>query len=304
MMTNTEKIFGYLDTFAESSDDVYLEAVIQACENWLSGADRPDVDDSITKEEIRRGIQLAILKGMKQNVQAHHQMTPDSIGMLLGHIAGRLVKDKGDFSLLDPAAGTGNLLYTVMNAIGEDAVADAVEIDELLVRLAAVTAELLKHRVNFYVQDALRPLLVDPVDMVVSDLPVGYYPDDDNALNFELMPAEGHAYAHHLFIEQSMNHLRSGGYALFVVPANLFETAQASDLHPFLKNKTVIKAIIQLPSSLFKHALHEKSILILQKPDAEKRRTSDVLLAKVPNMTDAKAMSLFLQKIDSWAEEE
>ena len=26
------------------------------------------------------------------------------------------------------------------------------------------------------------------------------------------MPAEGHAYAHHLFIEQSMNHTKPGGH--------------------------------------------------------------------------------------------
>ncbi|BAQ11754.1 ythi like protein [Bacillus sp. OxB-1] len=304
MTTNTEKIFAYLDTYAESSEDVYLEAIKQACEKWLSGADGPGVTEPVRKEEIRRGIQLAILKGMKQDVQPHHQMTPDSIGMLMGHMAGRLLQGQKNTKILDPAAGTGNLLYTVMDAIGAGVAATAVEIDDLLVRLAAVTAELLEHPVSFYVQDALRPLLVDPVDMVVSDLPVGYYPDDDNALNFELMPSEGHAYAHHLFIEQSMNHLKPGGYALFVIPANLFDTAQASDLHPFLKQKTVILAVIQLPSTLFKHAVHEKSILVLQKPDPERQRTSDVLLAKVPNMTDAKAMSLFLQKIDSWVDEE
>ncbi|MFS0574859.1 class I SAM-dependent methyltransferase [Sporosarcina sp. 179-K 3D1 HS] len=304
MTTNTEKIFAYLDAYADASEEVYLEAIIQACEDWLSGVANPVSAAPITKEEIRRGIQLAILKGMKQSVQPHHQMTPDSLGMLIGHMASKLVKEERTVALLDPAAGTGNLLYTVMNAIGTGVVATAIEIDDLLVRLAAVTAELLEHPVTFYVQDALRPLLVDPVDMVVSDLPVGYYPDDDNALNFELMPSEGHAFAHHLFIEQSMNYLRPGGYALFIIPASLFETAQASELHPYLKQKTVIKAVIQLPSSLFQHTVHEKSILILQKPDPEQRQTPDVLLAKVPNMTDAKAMSLFLQKIDSWAEEE
>ena len=77
-----------------------------------------------------------------------------------------------------------------------------------LVRLSAVTAELLEHPVTFYVQDALSPLFIDPVDITISDLPVGFYPDDDNAFNYEMMPAEGHAYAHHLFIEQSMNHTK------------------------------------------------------------------------------------------------
>ena len=33
------------------------------------------------------------------------------------------------------------------------------------------------------------------------------------------------------------------------------------------------------------------------------KATPDVLLAKVPDMTDKHAMALFLQKIDSWAKE-
>ncbi|MBE1554394.1 class I SAM-dependent methyltransferase [Sporosarcina limicola] len=303
MTTNTEKIFAFIDTYTEESEKLYLEAVIEACREWLSGGAQPALSEIPTKEEIRRGIQLAVLKGMKRNAQPHHQMTPDSMGMLIGHIAGKLAKGNQDISLLDPAAGTGNLLYTVMNAIGNEVTATAVEIDDLLVRLSAVTAELLEHPVTFYVQDALRPLLVDPVDITVSDLPVGYYPDDDNALQYELMPTEGHAYSHHLFIEQSMNHTKPGGYGLFIIPANLFESEQAALLHPFLKKRTIIRAVIQLPDSLFKNAAYVKSILILQKPFAEMKVTPDVLLAKVPSMTDKKAMSLFLQKIDLWAGE-
>ncbi|MER2089895.1 MAG: class I SAM-dependent methyltransferase, partial [Sporosarcina sp.] len=162
-------------------------------------------------------------------------------------------------------------------------------------------AELLEHPVTFYVQDALRLLFADPVDIAISDLPVGFYPDDENALNYELMPAAGHAYAHHLFIEQSMKHTKPGGHGLFIIPANLFESEQSSVLHPYLKKQTIIRAIIQLPDSLFKSAAHAKSILILQKPFPDKKLTHDVLLAKVPNMTDKHAMALFLQKIDIWA---
>ena len=303
MKTNTEIIFSFIDAYAESKEELYLEAIVEVCQKWLVGEIKPEVTEKISKEDIRKGIQLAVLKGMKQNVQPNHQMTPDSIGMLIGHIAGKLAADEQSLTLLDPAAGTGNLLYTVMNTIENDVTATAIEIDDLLVRLSAVTAELLEHPVTFYVQDALRPLFVDPVDITVSDLPVGFYPDDENALNYELMSFEGHAYAHHLFIEQSMKHTKPGGHGLFIVPANLFESDQSSVLHPYLKNKTIIRAIIQLPDSLFKNAAHAKSILILQKPLPEKKVVHDVLLAKVPNMTDRHAMALFLQKIDIWANE-
>ena len=55
--------------------------------------------------------------------------------------------------------------------------------------------------------------------------------------------------------------------------------------------------------SLFKNQMHAKSILILQKPYPEMKATPEVLLAKVPEMTDKQAMALFLQEIDMWAEE-
>lgn len=302
MTTNSQKIFMFLDTYAESSDMLYLEAVIEACENWLGDPSKLQLTEPVTKEELRRGIQLAILKGMKQSAQPHHQMTPDSLGMLIGHIAGKLFDGQQSVTALDPAAGTGNLLYTVMNALDGRVSATAVEIDDLLVKLSAVTSELLEQPVTFFIQDGLRPLLVDPVDITVSDLPVGYYPDDDNAMDYELMPKEGHAYAHHLFIEQSMKHTKEGGFGIFIVPANLFDSGQSTVLHPYLKNKTAIRAVIQLPDSIFKNASLAKSLLILQKPFPG-MKPSDVLLAKVPDMTNKHAMSLFLQKIDMWVEE-
>ncbi|AOV07221.1 class I SAM-dependent methyltransferase [Sporosarcina ureilytica] len=303
-MTNTEKIFSFIDTYAQSSNALYLEAVIDACNEWLTGSSAPDLSTPATQEEMRRGIQLAILKGMKENAQPNHQMTPDSIGMLLGHIASKLVRDDEETTLLDPTVGTGNLLYTVMNMMNVNVSAYAVEIDEVLVRLSAVVAEILEQRVTFLVQDALRPLFIDPVDMVISDLPVGYYPDDENGLNYELMPPEGHAYAHHLFIEQSLNHTKDGGYALFIIPSNLFESEQASQLHAFLKNKAIVRAVIQLPSALFKNEVHEKSILILQKPSEKIVAKPEVLLAKVPDMKNKNAMARFLQDVDKWAKKE
>ncbi|MFC5604431.1 class I SAM-dependent methyltransferase [Sporosarcina koreensis] len=304
MVTNTEQIFTFLNEYAEANkEELYLESVIEACNEWLSGETMPRLTPSVTKEEIRRGIQLAVLKGMKEQAQPNHQMTPDALGMLIGHFATKLMQQKDQVTILDPAAGTGNLLFTVMNTIGDKGTATSVEIDELLVRLSAVTADLLEQPVRFFIQDALRPLLVDPVDLVICDLPVGYYPDDENAINFEMMPAEGHAFSHHLFIEQSMNHLKEGGYAIFLTPVSLFESDQSAELHRYLKKNAVIRAVLQLPASLFRSAAHEKSILILQKPYAEMKAKPDVLLSKVPSMSDKLAMSRFLEQIDEWVAE-
>lgn len=300
MMTNAEKIFTFINEHAQKTDKLYLEGVIDVCNNWLEGKEVPTLAEPVTKEEIRRGLQLAILNGMKQQAQVNHQMTPDSIGMLLAHITSKLMQDQSAVTILDPAVGTGNLLYTVMNYMPVESIAFAVEIDDLLVRLAALTAELLEQEVSFIVQDALRPLFIDPVDVVVTDVPVGYYPDDDNALNYQLMPSEGHSYAHHLFIEQSLKHTKPGGYALFIVPENLFESEHAAQLHEFLKKESIIRAVLQLPTSLFKNAALQKSILVLQKPSEQIKTTPEVLLAKVPNMSNKEAMASFLQDFDLW----
>lgn len=303
MKTNTEQIFTYLDEAASKDEALYLEQLIEACQNWREGTVGPNLQGEVTKEEMRRGLQLAILKGMRQNVQPHHQMTPDAIGMLIARIASSLLPEKERVELLDPAAGTGNLLLTVMNSLDVPVSSVAVEIDELLARLIVTGADLMEQTVQIYVQDALRPLLVDPVDLAVCDLPVGYYPDDENALNFEMMPAEGHAYAHHLFIEQTIHHLKPEGYGIFIVPSSLFESAQAGELHTYLKKHTVIRGILQLPQTLFKNAAQSKSLLILQKPSEQAMPTPDVLLAAVPDMTDKQAMMSFFNKIEDWAKE-
>lgn len=83
-----------------------------------------------------------------------------------------------------------------------------VEVDEVLIKLALVNANLQKHAIEFFHQDGLAPLYIDPVDAVVSDLPVGYYPNEIGASEYKLKADEGMSYAHHLFIEQSVKHTK------------------------------------------------------------------------------------------------
>ncbi|SIT85157.1 class I SAM-dependent methyltransferase [Edaphobacillus lindanitolerans] len=306
METNTELLFSFLDghsaRISEKEELLYLEALFETLKAWAEGTISPEAEEA-TKEEVRKAIQLAVLKGMKANAQPHHQMTPDSIGLLAGYLADRLSKGSRYVTLFDPAAGTGNLLFTVMNYMDGRTAASAVEIDDLLIRISAVTADLLAQPVTLYHQDALRPLMVDPVDVVISDLPVGYYPDDENAAGFKLKADEGHSYAHHLFIEQSMRHLKKGGHGIFIVPANLFESQFATQLHTFLKEEAQIVAVLALPPGLFKSQAHAKSVLVLKKPDLAGGPKPEVLLANAPDMTNIRALESFFAKVDAWAEE-
>ncbi|MFC7684370.1 class I SAM-dependent methyltransferase [Ureibacillus sp. GCM10028918] len=307
-MEKFEQIFSFINEKAEKYEKAegitFLDAVLQSLEDVLDEKEPLAFQDA-SKEEIRKAIQIAILKGMRKTSQPNHQMTPDTLGLLVGYFVEQFFEEQlktSPISLLDPAVGTGNLLLTVMNLLDGKVSATGIEVDELLIRLAADSAELIEQPVVLYHQDALQKMLVDPVDAVVCDLPVGYYPNEEVAVEYELCAHEGMSYAHHLFIEQSIKHTKEGGYLFFLIPANMFESEQSKDLHKFLKKATWIQAVIQLPENLFATKAHEKSILILQKQSKSLKAPREVLLAKVPNMSNKEALSMFFEKVQMWKE--
>lgn len=322
--TPVEKLFTVFnmtaDLLKEELSCTYLEALAETGENLFQGAvfqdGLPEISkkrlekayseislENFSKEEIRKGFQLAILKGMQEHIQPNHQMTPDSVGMFIGYLVDKFV-DQKSFRLLDPAVGTGNLLSTVLNQ-QENKQIDSigVEIDETLIRLAYVNANLQKHAVEFFNQDSLEPLFVDPADAVICDLPVGYYPNDVRAADYQTKAAEGHTYSHHLFIEQSTRHVKEGGYMFFMIPNGLFESEQAPFLHAFIKKHLLVQGILQLPPSLFKNKKAAKSILIMQKKGEHVKEPKQALLAELPKLSDGPAVNRMLIKIDNWFRE-
>lgn len=307
-MENIEKLFSMLNEHAEKIEKEHnvtlLEGILDGLEAWLDG----EVDfsqDGATKEDVRKAIQIAVLKGMRKGSQPNHQMTPDTLGLLVGYFVEQLFAERlktEKISILDPAVGTGNLLLTVMNLLDGKTEATGVEIDELLIRIAAATADLTEQPVSLFRQDALQDLLVNPADAVVCDLPVGYYPNEDVALDYELCASEGMSYAHHLFIEQSINYTKDGGYLFFLAPTHLFESEQSKQLHKYIQKHAWIQAIIQLPDTMFANKALEKSIVILQRQGKEFNAPKEVLLAKVPNMQNKQALAMFFEKVKMWQE--
>ncbi|TYR76954.1 class I SAM-dependent methyltransferase [Rossellomorea vietnamensis] len=320
-----ENLFNVLDDTAlilqEELSCTYLEAIAESGENLFHGDILQDELTELTKkrlqkkysdaglesmekEQIRKAMQLAILKGMKESSQPNHQMTPDAIGMFLSYLTGKFTKGSGDLRLLDPAIGTGNLLTTVLNGLADKKVSSVgVDVDDLLVKLAYIGANLQKHPLELFNQDSLEPLFIDPVDLVISDLPVGYYPNDLRAADYELKSDKGHAYSHHLFIEQSVKHTKPGGYLFFLVPNHLFESEEAKKLHGYFKKHVYIQGLLQLPMSLFKNEHSAKSILILQKKKEDVKPPKEVLMANMPSLSNPKAMENMLAKMDQWFKE-
>ncbi|WP_312095616.1 class I SAM-dependent methyltransferase [Niallia sp.] len=305
LIIQEELEYTYLESLALTGENIFQEAILQEELSELSKKRLKKSYEAIklatyTKEEIRKAFQLVILKGMKENTQPNHQMTPDSIGILFGYLVQKFWTNE-ELRLLDLAVGTGNLLTTVMNhQQGKIIAAYGVDIDELLLQLALVNANLQEQPIEFFNQDSLEHLFIDPVDVVVSDLPVGYYPNDIRSNEFKVKSDNGHTYAHHLFIEQSMNYLKSGGYGFFVIPNNLFESEQADKLHEYIKEDVHIQGILQLPETLFKNKQSAKSILILQKKGNNIVAPKQVLLAKVPSFSNMRAMEKVLSELDTW----
>ncbi|WP_264738761.1 class I SAM-dependent methyltransferase [Cytobacillus firmus] len=298
----------YLEALAETGENLFHESILQdelselTVKRLRKSYESIDLS-SCTKEEIRKSFQLAILKGMKENVQPNHQMTPDAVGMLMGYLVEKFIQEKG-FRLLDPAVGTGNLLTTVMNHQKDKTVeATGIEIDDLLIKLAYINANLQEHPIQFFNQDSLEPLFIEAADAVVSDLPVGYYPNDVRSAEYKLKADEGHSYSHHLFIEQSMNHVKSGGYLFFIIPNGLFESEQAPKLHEFIKEYAYIQGLVQLPLTMFKNEKAAKSILILQKKGDGVTPPKQALLVNMPSLSKTAEAEKILKKIDVWFKE-
>lgn len=285
----------------KQDQQTYLEAIVAAGEDLFASLE----SDKYTKENLRKAVQLAVLNGMKEAVQPHHEMTPDAVAMFIGYLVQKWTehKVKDSISLLDPVIGTGNLLTAVMNRLPQDLHVRAfgVEADETLLKLAYMNANLQAHEIELFHGDAVKPLFIDPVDIVVADLPVGYYPNDDVAANFSLREKSGgHSLIHELLIEQSVKYAKAGAVLVLLVPNILFEQNSIKKLNHWLQDHAVIQGVLQLPLSLFKQEKHAKSILMLQKKGEAVASPKRALIAELPNFTDQQAVAHVIAQIDEW----
>lgn len=303
-----EKDTLYLDVLADVLHYIHLGETVSDTLEEKEAQLKPVRKEFLTNQEdlqsVHRAIQMALLKGMKDGVQPNHRMTPESIALFISYLIQKLYPERENLRLLNLASGSGNLLHTVLGQIDKQIEAYASEIDETLIRISLMTANLLKQEVEYFHQDSLRPLFVDPVDLVISDLPVGYYPDNTQAENYILRAKEGMSYSHHLFIEQALNYTKEGGYVVCLIPEFLFTSDQADDLQKFLHEKAHIIGLFQFSDSTFKAKEQKKSIFILRKKGEGTENVKQPLLVMLPSLNNTKAMEDILSQINAWFEEE
>lgn len=318
--TNVETLFKWFEqttnTIQKHVNEPYLDSLAIAMETLFYEKPSADLDDILahklkanlkniqsltySKEEIRKAVQLAILKGMSETTQQQHLITPETVALLVGYISEKLMATQSKIRIFDPVVGTANLLTTVIGQLDQEVEAYASEVDPTLIQLALLNANLQKMNIELFHQDTMQPLLLDPVDLIVADLPVGYYPDDVQANEFELKAEEGHSYSHHLLLEQSMNYTKEGGYLILIVPEFLFDSDQSEQLLAYIQKNAHVVGILQLPESAFKSDKNKKSILVLQKQGNNTSVLKQPLFVQLPSFKNTLAMEDILGQMNAW----
>src|SRR5699024_7757533 len=141
-------------------------------------------------ETIRQAMQIALLRGMKEDyIQPNHQMTPDSLGSLIAYLIEIIAEPQKDIHIADLTVGTATLLLTISHFLNQvpnrEITLSGVDNDELMLSLASTNSAIQRTPINLIYQDALTNLLLQPADIMVADLPIGYYPMEETISNFK-----------------------------------------------------------------------------------------------------------------------
>ena len=182
----------------------------------------------------------------------------------------------------------------------KDIVGYGIDNDEDMLEVASVSTELQHLNVKLYHQDAVTALDIPQCDLAISDLPIGYYPLDENAKNYQTRAKEGHSYVHHLLIEQSMNYLKPGAFGVFLVPSSLFQTKESQSFVKWIQSVAYLQGLINLPAELFANPNAQKSILLLQRQGGDSKQAVKVLLGEFPSFKDKAKFASFMDDISKW----
>ena len=308
-----EKAYGYLlentQTIQTDLQTNFYDALVEQNAIYLDGQTELTLvkennqrlkDLNLNKEEWRRSFQYLLMKAAQtEPLQANHQFTPDGIGFLLVFLVDQLASSD-QVDVLEMGSGTGNLAQTLMNNCQRSLDYLGLEIDDLLIDLAASMAEVMKADVNFAQGDAIRPQVLKESDVIISDLPVGYYPDDAIASRYQVASPQGHTYAHHLLIEQSLKYLKPGGVAIFLAPNDLLTSEQSPLLKKWMQDHAQVLAMVTLPENLFRSANLAKTIFVLRK---QEEAVVQPFVYPLTDLQDQEDLMKFRESFQNWNKE-
>ena len=128
-------------------------------------------------------------------------------------------------------------------------------------------------------------------------MPIGFYPNDDIAKRYQVASAEGHTYAHHLLMEQSLKYLKKNGVAIFLAPVSLLTSQQSDLLKSWLKGYADVIAVITLPETIFGNSANAKSIFILQK---QSNVTPETFVYPLSDLQNRNVLTTFIENFQNW----
>ncbi|WP_308556781.1 class I SAM-dependent methyltransferase [uncultured Lactobacillus sp.] len=327
-MENFEKLFNqFLDcvqTLQNALNVSFTEALVETFDNLEQGKIKVEngAPDEKTVEELSKKYQALDYENISQKdkaqvftfltlkainddgLDANHMPTPPAISTVIAMLMHKLLKDE-KMEIVDPAVGTGILLFSIisqlkaLNHSKDNYQLVGIDNDEEMLNLTDVAAHLNDVDIELYCQDALMPWMCPNADAIVSDLPIGYYPIDENAKNFENQAKKGHSFAHLLLIEQIIKNLKPDGYAFLVVPKSILSGKIGADFMPWLTKKVYLKAIVELPDDMFRNKFNQRSILVFQN-HGSKAKPSEVLLTKLDSLKKEQSLVQFNVKLNEW----
>ena len=298
-MSDLEKLFFKIDKEVEEikGEGLYFEGLIKYL-TLENDDDYFDIVDNYDKETIRKVYQFLLLKALKELNNPSYDITPEVITMYISHLIECIYGDK-KVSITDLASGSGSLLINIAALVKGEKELTSVDVDSNYVRLQQNIFNLLETNVEIINQDALKPLNIKKQDIVISDVPFGYYADEDNSLNYKLCSKEGYSLNSLLFIEQAANYLDENGVGMLVIPKKVLELEDS--FKKYLEEDINLNAVITLPDEMFKNVSQQKAIILITKK-GQTRLPNQVFLAQIPSFQNKASYAKFIEEFNEWLE--
>lgn len=298
-MSDLEKLFFKIDKEVEEikGEGLYFEGLIKYL-TLENDDDYFDIVDNYDKETIRKVYQFLLLKALKELNNPSYDITPEVITMYISHLIECIYGDK-KISITDLASGSGSLLINIAALVKGEKEITSVDVDSNYVRLQQNIFNLLETNVEIINQDALKPLNIKKQDVVISDVPFGYYADEDNSLNYKLCSTDGYSLNALLFIEQAANYLDENGVGILVIPKKVLELED--NFKKYLEEDINLNAVITLPDEMFKNASQQKAIILITKK-GQTRLPNQVFLAQIPSFQNKASYAKFIEEFNEWLE--
>lgn len=298
-MSDLEKLFFKIDKEVEEikGEGLYFEGLIKYL-TLENDDDYFDIVDNYDKETIRKVYQFLLLKALKELNNPSYDITPEVITMYISHLIECIYGDK-KVSITDLASGSGSLLINIAALVKGEKELTSVDVDSNYVKLQQNIFNLLETNVEIINQDALKPLNIKKQDIVISDVPFGYYADEDNSLNYKLCSTDGYSLNALLFIEQVANYLDENGVGILVIPKKVLELED--NFKKYLEEEINLNAVITLPDEMFKNVSQQKAIILITKK-GQTRLPNQVFLAQIPSFQNKASYAKFIEEFNEWLE--